>query len=94
MKTANAFLNFNILRKKALLPRIKSYQDKDGLHLPTDSNTNGSRRTQLNAAWVDTLMGFPMNWTMQENTKQETERSATQSCQQSQNSHSQPYGTN
>ena len=94
MKTANAFLNFNILKEKALLPRIKSYQDKDGLHLPTDSNTNGNRRTQLNAAWVDTLMGFPMNWTMQENTKQETEHSATQSCQQSQSSHSQPYGTN
>jgi len=94
MKTANAFLNFNILKEKALLPRIKSHQDKDGLHLPTDSNTNGNRRTQLNAAWVDTLMGFPMNWTMQENTKQETEPSATQSCQQSQRSHSQPYGTN
>ena len=94
IKTANAYLNFNILKQRALLPKIDSYKDQDGLHLPTDSNTNGNRRTQLNAAWVDTLMGFPMNWTMQENTKQETERSATQSCQQSQSSHFQPYGTN
>ena len=94
VKAANAFFNYNILKARADLPKINSYKDKDGLHLPTDNNTNGNHRTQLNAAWLDTLMGFPMNWTMQENTKQETGRSATQSCQQSQSSHSQPYGTN
>ena len=94
VKAANAFFNYNILKARADLPTINTYKDKDGLHLPTDSLTNGKSRTQLNAAWLESLMGFPVNWTMQENTTQETERSATQSCQQSQRSHSQPYGTN
>lgn len=94
IKTANAYFNFNILKKRRQTPQIDSYRDKDGLHLPTDRNTNGNRRTQLNAAWVETLMGFPMNWTMQENTTLESGPLATQSCQRSQHSHSQHCGTN
>jgi hypothetical protein len=58
----------------------------NGLADPDNPNTNGNRGGLLNPAWVETLMGFPIGWT-------DCVRLATLLSQQSQQEHSQNFGS-
>lgn len=48
---------------RGLVNREKSKKSKSGQSHPAQPNTNGSPQGQLNPAWVETLMGFPIGWT-------------------------------
>ena len=58
---------------------------RSGPRDPDTHNTVGNPPGLLNATWVETLMGFPIEWT-------DFVRLATQLYQQSQREHSQPSG--
>jgi len=47
---------------RGLPERPKTYKN-NGQLAPDSPNTNGKNRGRLNAAWVESLMGLPKNWT-------------------------------